>query len=208
MQFIGLDAGSVSVKLVLLDAEGKLIGSHYERHKGHPLMVAFHLLKKVIDDDPSGGTRKGLSHRYSLSLTGSAGRLIASATGTRFTNELVAQEFSTKRLYPHIRTIFELGGEDSKLIILGETGIKDFSMNSVCAAGTGSFLDQQAERLRLSIDEFSELAMKPEKPSRIAGRCSVFAKSDMIHLQQIATPIETSLLACALLWQGTSEAPS
>ncbi|MGD1076146.1 MAG: acyl-CoA dehydratase activase, partial [Thermodesulfovibrionales bacterium] len=178
------------MKLVLLDEEGKLLERHYERHKGHPLMVAFRLLKKVIDDDPSGGARKGLSHCYSLSLTGSSGRLIASALGTRFTNELVAQEFSTKRLYPHVRTIFELGGEDSKLIILGETGIKDFSMNSVCAAGTGSFLDQQAERLRLSIEEFSELAMKPEKPSRIAGRCSVFAKSDMIHLQQIATPVE------------------
>src|SRR3990170_7129846 len=61
-------------------------------------------------------------------------------------------------------------------------------MNSVCAAGTGSFLDQQAERLRLSIEEFSELALN-SKPSRIAGRCSVFAKSDMIHLQQIATPV-------------------
>ncbi len=92
-------------------------------------------------------------------------------------------------LCPEIKTIIELGGEDSKLIILGKNGIKDFSMNSVCAAGTGSFLDQQAERLRLSIEEFSELAVKA-KPSRIAGRCSVFAKSDMIHLQQIATPVE------------------
>jgi len=83
-------------------------------------------------------------------------------------------------------------GEDSKLIILGDDSysIKDFYMNSVCAAGTGSFLDQQAERLRLSIEEFSELSLKSQRPPRIAGRCSVFAKSDMIHLQQIATPVE------------------
>ncbi len=63
-------------------------------------------------------------------------------------------------------------------------------MNSVCAAGTGSFLDQQAERLNLSIEEFSRLSLASVKPPRIAGRCSVFAKSDMIHLQQIATPVE------------------
>ena len=74
--------------------------------------------------------------------------------------------------------------------MLGENGVKEFSMNSVCAAGTGSFLDQQAERLRLTIEEFSELSLKSKRPPRIAGRCSVFAKSDMIHLQQIATPME------------------
>ena len=74
--------------------------------------------------------------------------------------------------------------------MLGENGVKGFSMNSVCAAGTGSFLDQQAERLRLTIEEFSELSLKSKRPPRIAGRCSVFAKSDMIHLQQIATPME------------------
>jgi predicted CoA-substrate-specific enzyme activase len=190
MRYIGLDAGSVSVKLVLLDEAGKRLEGHYQRHKGHPLMIAYHLLKKVTGYDRLGRASKRPVHRYSLSVTGSSGRLAASALGIRFTNELVAQEFSTRKLYPRVRTIFELGGEDSKLILLGEGGIKDFSMNSVCAAGTGSFLDQQAERLRLSIEEFSELAMQPEKPARIAGRCSVFAKSDMIHLQQIATPVE------------------
>ena len=119
----------------------------------------------------------------------SSGRLMASALGIGFTNEVVAQSYAARKLYPEIKTIIELGGEDSKLIALGESGLKDFAMNSVCAAGTGSFLDQQAERLKLSIEEFSELAQK-SKPSRVAGRCSVFAKSDMIHLQQIATPVE------------------
>ncbi|HTR45596.1 MAG TPA: acyl-CoA dehydratase activase [Thermodesulfovibrionales bacterium] len=182
MRFIGLDAGSVSVKLVLLDKDGTLRARRYERHKGHPLPLALELLTRTI------GNRQ--SRDFSLSVTGSAGRLIASALGIGFTNELVAQAFATRRLYPQVKTIFELGGEDSKLIILGDSGIKDFSMNSVCAAGTGSFLDQQAERLRLSIEEFSDLAAKAETPSRVAGRCSVFAKSDMIHLQQIATPVE------------------
>ncbi|PIV41467.1 MAG: hypothetical protein COS28_05105, partial [Nitrospirae bacterium CG02_land_8_20_14_3_00_44_33] len=127
---------------------------------------------------------------FSLSITGSAGRLIASVLGIEPVNELVAQAYATRKLSPHVRTIIELGGEDSKLIMLGENGVKEFSMNSVCAAGTGSFLDQQAERLRLTIEEFSELSLKSKKPPTIAGRCSVFAKSDMIHLQQIATPME------------------
>lgn len=184
MKFIGLDAGSVSVKLVVLDERGNRLQGYYRRHKGHPLKVALELLEEV--------TRYALrvtSHEFLLSITGSSGRLIATTLGIGFTNEVVAQSYATRKLYPRIKTIIELGGEDSKLIVLNENGIRDFSMNSVCAAGTGSFLDQQAERLRLSIEEFSELALK-SKPSRIAGRCSVFAKSDMIHLQQIATPLE------------------
>ncbi len=180
MKFIGLDAGSVSVKLVVLDAKGNRLYSFYRRHKGHPLTVALEQLKTVTGNDSS------------LSITGSAGRLIGSILNIEPVNEVVSYAFSTRRLYPHIRTIIELGGEDSKLIILGEdsNSARDFSMNSICAAGTGSFLDQQAERLRLSMEEFCELSLKSRKPPRIAGRCSVFAKSDMIHLQQIATPVE------------------
>ncbi len=198
MYFIGLDAGSVSVKLVVLDSGGNKLCGYYERHKGLPLPVALKLLKKVVQSGGLGekrwsGDTVALSpSSYSLSITGSAGRLIASILGSEPVNEIVAQAYSTRRLFPHIRTIIEMGGEDSKLILLGkeDRSVKDFSMNSVCAAGTGSFLDQQAERLRLTIEEFSELALKSGKPPRIAGRCSVFAKSDMIHLQQIATPVE------------------
>ena len=186
MNFVGLDAGSVSVKLVVLNEQGGKLYSRYERHRGHPISIALKFIREIpltIARSPK---------HLSLSITGSAGRLIASILKMKPVNEIVAQAFSTHTLFPHIKTIIEMGGEDSKLIILGEHGraIKDFSMNSVCAAGTGSFLDQQAERLRLTIEEFSELALRSKKPPRIAGRCSVFAKSDMIHLQQIATPVD------------------
>ncbi|MEW6586684.1 MAG: BadF/BadG/BcrA/BcrD ATPase family protein, partial [Nitrospirota bacterium] len=197
MKFIGLDAGSVSVKLFVLDEQGNRLYGHYERHKGHPLSVACSLLRKIVaGGEPSllkSAWRKSPeADNWSLSVTGSAGRLIASVLEIKPVNEIVAQAYATQMLSPHVKTIIEMGGEDSKLILLSEDGrsIQDFSMNSVCAAGTGSFLDQQAERLRLSIEEFSELALRSEKPPRIAGRCSVFAKSDMIHLQQIATPPE------------------
>ncbi|RJQ49926.1 MAG: CoA protein activase [Nitrospiraceae bacterium] len=182
-RFIGLDAGSVSVKLAVLDARGNILDTKYVRHKGNPLPVAYELLKSV--------TRVGAFHETPLlSITGSAGKIIAEALGIKPVNEVVALSYSTKKLYPAVKTVIEMGGEDSKLLLLENGAIREFSMNSVCAAGTGSFIDQQAERLYLSIEEFSELSLKSQHPPRIAGRCSVFAKSDMIHLQQIATPLE------------------
>ncbi len=177
-KFIGLDAGSVSVKLAVLDSKGKVLGTRYIRHKGRPLTVVYELLRDL------GGPASFLG------VTGSAGKLIARAFGLEPVNEVIAQSYSTRELYPDVRTIIEMGGEDSKLILVENGKIKEFSMNSVCAAGTGSFLDQQAERLKLSIEEFGTIALESKTPPRIAGRCSVFAKSDMIHLQQIATPLK------------------
>jgi predicted CoA-substrate-specific enzyme activase len=176
-KFIGLDAGSVSIKIAVLDSRQNILETKYVRHKGNPLTVAYELLKYLPSD-------------AFLSVTGSAGKLIAQAFNIKPVNEVVALSYSTKKLYPDVRTVIEMGGEDSKLILLENGMVKEFSMNSVCAAGTGSFLDQQAERLNLSIEEFAEIALKSKRPPRIAGRCSVFAKSDMIHLQQIATPVE------------------
>lgn len=178
MSHIGLDAGSVSVKLVLFDQDGNKTLGRYEKHRGHPIEKALEMLRQLPEDD------------YTISLTGAAGRVLAGILSSEAINEIVAQAYATSRLFPQIKSVIEMGGEDSKLIVLSDEGVSDFSMNSVCAAGTGSFLDQQGERLRLSPEEMSELALRSKKPPRIAGRCSVFAKSDMIHLQQIATPVE------------------
>jgi predicted CoA-substrate-specific enzyme activase len=178
IHMLGLDAGSISVKAAFLDENGQILQTLYKRHKGRPVETALNIFKE--------GTYNGIA----ISITGSAGKLIASALGIEAINEVVAQSYAVKKLYPHIRSIIEMGGEDSKLILMEHGKVKEFSMNSVCAAGTGSFLDQQAERLKLTIEELGEMALKSKNPPRIAGRCSVFAKSDMIHLQQIATPVE------------------
>ncbi|KKL23254.1 hypothetical protein LCGC14_2427240, partial [marine sediment metagenome] len=185
---IGLDAGSVSVKAVVLDATGKKIIGRSLPHRGRPLVTALTVLKELASDPASGLPSK--KPAASISITGSAGRLIAESMGVEPVNEIVAQAHAVNVLHPDIRTVIEMGGEDSKLITLKEAGIEDFAMNTVCAAGTGSFLDQQAERMGLTIEELGQLALKCKKPPRVAGRCSVFAKSDMIHLQQIATPVE------------------
>ena len=101
-KFVGIDAGSVSVKLAILDSKGKVLETRYIRHKGRPLTVVYELLRDL-----------GLAS--SLGVTGSAGRLIARAFGLEPVNEVIAQSYSTRELYPDVRTIIEMGGEDSSL---------------------------------------------------------------------------------------------
>ncbi len=187
-RYVGIDVGSVSVKTAVVDSGGALLGAWYRRHRGHPLSVMEGMLRELLAAHPLHLIR-------AVAATGSGGRLACEILGAEFVNEIIAQARAAARLCPGARTIIEMGGEDSKLILVRDDPssdrgiIEDFSMNTVCAAGTGSFLDQQASRLGLSIErEFGERALRSQRPPRIAGRCSVFAKSDMIHLQQIGTP--------------------
>jgi predicted CoA-substrate-specific enzyme activase len=186
---LGLDIGSISVNAVVIDDSKKVIENRYEYCYGKPFDVLLRILDEFI-------VTYGIDAIGSIAFTGSGGKQAAELAGGTFVNEIIAQSTSVSALYPHIRTVIEMGGEDSKLIFM-ENGtttefsrLSDFAMNSLCAAGTGSFLDQQANRIEVPIEnEFGKLALMSENPPRIAGRCSVFAKSDMIHLQQIATPL-------------------
>ena len=185
---LGLDVGSVSAKAVLIDESKKVVEEHYTRTKGQPLETVLQVLTEIL-------TRIPAERIQSVSVTGTAGKLVAELLGAEFVNEVIAQAKSTSYFHPEVKTVIEMGGEDSKLLLIetskdngGDYKIQDFSMNTICAAGTGSFLDQQANRLQFTIEEFSQMALKSKTPPRIAGRCSVFAKSDMIHLQQGATP--------------------
>ncbi len=99
-------------------------------------------------------------------------------------NEITAHAVAAMHLVPGVKTVFEIGGQDSKMIIIRDRVVTDFAMNTVCAAGTGSFLDQQAARLNIPIEEFGRRAAESRTPVRVAGRCAVFAESDMIHKQQ------------------------
>lgn len=100
-------------------------------------------------------------------------------------NEITAHAMAALEIDKDVKTIIEIGGQDSKIIILNNGIVRDFAMNTVCAAGTGSFLDRQAERLDIPIEEFGDYALKADTSVRIAGRCAVFAESDMIHKQQL-----------------------
>ncbi|MHA1565687.1 MAG: acyl-CoA dehydratase activase, partial [Alphaproteobacteria bacterium] len=192
MLHLGIDVGSVSCKVALLDDARAIHYLCYQRHQGRPMEAARAMLAALFRQTPPSriGTMVG---------TGSAGRSLCEVLGIDFVNELICQAAAMRHLHPKVRTVIEMGGQDSKVVFLSDgdadaqTGVgdmADFTMNTNCAAGTGSFLDQQATRLGVNIEnEFGELALKSETPPRVAGRCSVFAKSDMIHLQQQATPV-------------------
>lgn len=187
--FLGIDIGSTTVKVVVVDRNHTLLANSYCRSQGQPRQT----LLREIDEL---ATQFDLSRIAGVGMTGSGGEPIARIIGGYHINELIAQTRAVGEYYPHARTIIEIGGQDSKFLSTqwdeksGKMLLMDFSMNTLCAAGTGSFLDQQAERLGISIEEeFGHLALQSENPARIAGRCTVFAKSDMIHLQQKGTPL-------------------
>ncbi len=183
--YVGIDVGSISANTVVVDENRRVLREHYSRTKGQPLRTVLAVLKDVLGSIP----QDQIAGTY---FTGMGGKLLSELLEGEFINEIIAHARSIEQFHPHVRTIIDVGGEDSKMILVEREGnrlkISDFAMNTLCAAGTGSFLDQQASRLGLTIEEFGELALRSENPPRIAGRCSVFAKSDMIHLQQIATP--------------------
>lgn len=179
MFYLGVDVGSVSTDIVVLNEKLELVEKLYLRTKGRPIKAVqegFKILKdKYYDQEIKGVGTTGSGRQISSYLLG----------GDVVKNEITAHSVAALNLDPNVRTIIEIGGQDSKIIILRNGIVSDFAMNTVCAAGTGSFLDRQAERLAIPIEEFGEYALKATTPIRIAGRCAVFAESDMIHKQQL-----------------------
>jgi len=176
--FLGVDVGSVSTNIVVVNKAGELRKKLYVRTEGRPVKVlteAFKTIRQEMGDISVAGA----------GTTGSGRELAALMIGAdTVKNEITAHGIAAKRVLPEVNTILEIGGQDSKIIILKDGIVYDFAMNTVCAAGTGSFLDRQASRLGIPISEFGEYALKSGNPVRIAGRCAVFAESDMIHKQQ------------------------
>ncbi|HZK85041.1 MAG TPA: acyl-CoA dehydratase activase [Desulfosporosinus sp.] len=178
--FLGVDVGSVSTNIVLLSPDNTLKEALYLRTQGRPMQTiqeGIKLLRSKMGDS---------AEIIGVGTTGSARQLAATLLGADVVkNEITAHAVAASRVNPKVQTILEIGGQDSKIIILRDGVVSDFAMNTVCAAGTGSFLDQQAARLGIPIEEFGPLALQAIHPVQIAGRCSVFAESDMIHKQQL-----------------------
>lgn len=178
--YLGIDVGSVTTKFAVLDEGHELVASHYARTQGRPIEVVQEGLRAIAGQLGAGVELAGVG------TTGSGRYLTAVLVGADvIKNEITAHAVGALHYVPDAQTILEIGGQDSKLIILRQGVVVDFAMNTVCAAGTGSFLDQQAMRLNMKIEDFGPLALLSKKPVRIAGRCTVFAESDMIHKQQM-----------------------
>jgi len=182
--YLGIDVGSVTTKFAALDEQDRLVTSLYLRTQGRPIAMIQQGLRELATRLPPGVQIKGVG------TTGSARYLagvILSADVVK--NEITAQAVSALHFVPDVKTVIEIGGQDSKMIVIRDGLVSQFGMNTVCAAGTGSFLDQQAQRLNMPIEDFGREALKSKKPVSITGRCTVFAESDMIHKQQMGHSI-------------------
>lgn len=169
MYKIGIDVGSTTMKVVVLDEDDKLIYSDYQRHYSEIIKKGLEMLsdvKKRIGDE-----------KVLISLSGSAGMGLAEAANIPFIQEVYATRIAAKHYIPGTDTIIELGGEDAKILFL--TGGLEVRMNGTCAGGTGAFIDQMATLLGISRDEINELSEKSTQLYTIASRCGVFAKSDI-----------------------------
>jgi len=186
--YLGVDVGSVTTKFAVLDENEELVTSVYLLTQGKPIDMVQQGLRQIKqqlhqDVDICG-----------VATTGSARYLAGVIVGADLVkNEITSHAVATLSYIPQVQTIIEIGGQDSKIIIIRDGVVIDFGMNTVCAAGTGSFLDHQAIRLDMSIEEFARRALDSKTPVRIAGRCTVFAESDMIHKQQMGHQIEDIL---------------
>ncbi|MFQ5825871.1 MAG: acyl-CoA dehydratase activase [Dehalococcoidia bacterium] len=186
--YLGIDVGSVTTKLAVLDEEDRLLVSLYLRTLGQPIAVVQQGLGEIREQLPPGAVVRGVS------TTGSARYLAGVIVGADIVkNEITAHAVAALHHVPQVQTVIEIGGQDSKIILIREGVVTDFGMNTVCAAGTGSFLDHQALRLNIGIEEFGPRALQSQTPVRIAGRCTVFAESDMVHKQQLGHTLEDIL---------------
>jgi predicted CoA-substrate-specific enzyme activase len=178
--YLGIDVGSISTKGVIIDEHNKIIASSYLWTEGNPIAAVKRVIKEL---------RKQISNNIivmAVGTTGSARKLIGTILeASVIKNEITAHAIGTIALYPDVKTIFEIGGQDSKIILIENGIVVDYAMNTLCAAGTGSFLSSQAKRLGIEVEDFGYWAMKSNNPTKIAARCTVFAESDLVHKAQI-----------------------
>ena len=166
---IGIDIGSTTVKVVVLDEQNKLLFRSYERHYSKTRERAcetLHSIQEMLQ-----------GKQVKLVITGSAGLGVANASGIDFVQEVYATAAAVNTYIPDTDAVIELGGEDAKIIFFG--GALEERMNGSCAGGTGAFIDQMATLMNVTVNELDELSLKHEKIYPIASRCGVFAKSDI-----------------------------
>ncbi len=186
--FLGIDTGSISTKGVVIDEQRNIIARSYLWTEGNPTVAARKVADELHEQLQEGGYDVEV---MAVGTTGSARRLVGAILGaTVVKNEITAHAVGTTHLHPDVRTILEIGGQDSKIICIDGGIATDYAMNTLCAAGTGSFLSSQAHRLGVAVEEFGDIALTSQHPASIAARCTVFAESDLVHKIQVGYPRE------------------
>ncbi|MCI9472717.1 MAG: 2-hydroxyglutaryl-CoA dehydratase [Flavonifractor sp.] len=184
--YLGIDVGSISTKGVIIDKKYNILSSEYIWTQGDPIGAVKRLVG-LLDE-------RFDKERYQIvatGTTGSARRLVGAVLGaTMVKNEITAHAVGTTTFYPDVRTILEIGGQDSKIILVENGVAVDYAMNTLCAAGTGAFLSSQAKRLGIEVEDIGDYALRSAHPTQIAARCTVFAESDLVHKIQMGHPRE------------------
>ena len=178
--YLGVDIGSISTKAVIIDEDNNILYSKYLWTEGNPIEAVnkvINYFKDIVDNDIK---------IVGVGTTGSARKLIGSILNANIIkNEITAHAIGTLSKYPDIKTIIEIGGQDSKIILIEDGIVVDYAMNTLCAAGTGAFLSSQAKRLGIDVEDFGNIALTSNNPTPIAARCTVFAESDLVHKAQM-----------------------
>ncbi len=179
--YLGIDIGSISTKGVIIGPDRSIIARSYLWTEGNPVEAAKRVVAELRQQiDPAQVRVTGAG------TTGSARRLVGAMLGASvIKNEITAHAVGTTFLHPDVRTILEIGGQDSKIILVSDGIAVNYAMNTLCAAGTGSFLSSQAHRLGVEVEEFGKIALTSKRPASIAARCTVFAESDLVHKIQV-----------------------
>ena len=179
--YLGIDIGSISTKGIIIDENNNILSSSYLWTKGNPIAAVKNVLTELKDQIKDKKIKI-----VPVGTTGSARKLIGTIlNATIIKNEITAHAIGTLSKYPDIRTIIEIGGQDSKIILIRDGIVIDYAMNTLCAAGTGAFLTSQAKRLDIPIEDFGKIALTSTNPALIAARCTVFAESDLVHKAQL-----------------------
>lgn len=177
--FVGIDAGSTTTKLVLIDNDGSLLFSLYGNNNGNPLNSVIKMLKKMYAVLP-----EGVNIRYS-GITGYGEKLIQTALNIDLGEiETIAHYTAAKKFEPNVTSIVDIGGQDMKYIRLKNNSIDNIMLNEACSSGCGSFIETFAKSLNLSIEEFVEKALKSKKPVDLGSRCTVFMNSKIKQAQK------------------------
>lgn len=187
---MGIDVGSTTVKLVVLDEKQDIIYKRYCRHQANIQETLVAELNALSAELPSAD--------FKINITGSAGMGIGERVGINFVQEVVAAVEAARKVYPETHTLIDLGGEDAKMVFFAEGRQPDIRMNGSCAGGTGAFIDQMASLMNIDITEIGDLALNYDKIYPIASRCGVFAKTDVQNL--ISRNIPSNDIAASILY--------
>jgi len=184
---VGLDVGSTTVKAVVVDAASDtILWQDYQRHETKQPEKTLEFLKRM---EAEVGINRLNTRMF---LTGSGGGTIAEQVGAKFVQEVTAVSLAVEKLHPEVYSVIELGGQDAKIIVFkddDETGRKKKipSMNDKCAGGTGAVIDKINAKLRIPVDQLANQGYYGVKLHKVAGKCGVFAETDINSLQKVGT---------------------